>query len=37
MDFAMLRQGYRTIFRNPNALCYAAVFIEGCCVLGLFP
>ncbi len=21
----------------PNALCYAAVFIEGCCVLGLFP
>ena len=37
IDFAMLRQGYRTIFRNPNALCYAAVFIEGCCVLGLFP
>ena len=33
----MLRHGYRTIFSNPNALCYAAVFIEGCCVLGLFP
>jgi predicted MFS family arabinose efflux permease len=32
-----LRHGYRTIFANPNALCYAAVFIEGCCVLGLFP
>jgi len=32
-----LRHGYRTIFNNPNALCYAAVFIEGCCVLGLFP
>jgi predicted MFS family arabinose efflux permease len=37
MDLAMLRQGYRTIFGNPNALCYGAVFIEGCCVLGLFP
>jgi predicted MFS family arabinose efflux permease len=33
-----LRQGYRTIFSNPNArICYTAVFIEGCCVLGLFP
>jgi predicted MFS family arabinose efflux permease len=37
MDFGMLRHGYRTIFANPNALCYGAVFIEGCCVLGLFP
>ncbi len=37
-NLAMLRQGYRTIFSNPNArICYAAVFIEGCCVLGLFP
>jgi predicted MFS family arabinose efflux permease len=36
-SLAMLRHGYRTIFANPNALCYAAVFIEGCCVLGLFP
>ncbi len=38
MDFAVLRQGYRTIFANPNArVVYTAVFIEGCCVLGLFP
>jgi len=36
-NFAALRHGYRTIFANPNAFCYAAVFIEGCCVLGLFP
>jgi len=36
-NLKMLRHGYRTIFTNPNALCYAAVFIEGCCVLGLFP
>ncbi len=37
-SLAMLRQGYRTIFSNPNArICYVAVFIEGCCVLGLFP
>jgi predicted MFS family arabinose efflux permease len=33
-----LRHGYRTIFTNPNArVCYSAVFVEGCCVLGLFP
>jgi predicted MFS family arabinose efflux permease len=38
MDLGVLRQGYRTIFANPNAIvCYGAVFIEGCCVLGLFP
>jgi predicted MFS family arabinose efflux permease len=36
-SLSTLGQGYRTIFSNPNALCYAAVFIEGCCVLGLFP
>jgi predicted MFS family arabinose efflux permease len=36
-NFAALRHGYRTIFANPNAFCYAAVFVEGCCVLGLFP
>ena len=35
---ASVKQGYRTIFTNPNArVCYSAVFIEGCCVLGLFP
>ncbi len=33
-----LKQGYRTIFSNPNArVCFSAVFIEGCCVFGLFP
>ena len=33
-----LKTGYRTIFTNPNApVCYSAVFVEGCCVLGLFP
>ena len=38
MDLGLLRQGYRTIFANPNAvICFAAVFVEGCCVLGLFP
>ncbi len=36
-NLSALRQGYRTIFANPNALCYGAVFIEGCCVPGLFP
>src|SRR2546421_12576672 len=38
MTLGMLKHGYRTIFANPNAIvCYGAVFIEGCCVLGLFP
>jgi predicted MFS family arabinose efflux permease len=36
-SLSSLRHGYRTIFSNPNVVCYAAVFIEGCCVLGLFP
>jgi predicted MFS family arabinose efflux permease len=37
-NLSALRHGYRTIFANPNArICYSAVFIEGCCVLGLFP
>jgi len=37
-SFGALRQGYRTIFANPNArVCYSAVFVEGYCVLGLFP
>jgi predicted MFS family arabinose efflux permease len=32
------KTGYCTIFSNPNApVCYGAVFVEGCCVLGLFP
>jgi predicted MFS family arabinose efflux permease len=37
-SLAALKAGYRTIFTNPNArICYSAVFIEGSCVLGLFP
>ena len=33
-----LRKGYAEIFSNPNAaICYTAVFVEGVCVLGLFP
>jgi predicted MFS family arabinose efflux permease len=38
VSFATLRHGYRTILSNPNArVCFTAVFIEGLCVLGLFP
>jgi predicted MFS family arabinose efflux permease len=38
VSFATLRHGYRTIMANPNArVCFTAVFIEGVCVLGLFP
>lgn len=38
IDVASLRQGYREIFANPNSrVCYTAVFVEGCIVLGLFP
>jgi predicted MFS family arabinose efflux permease len=37
-DLSVLRHGYRTIFANPNArICFGAVFIEGCCIFGLFP
>lgn len=37
-NFGQLRQHYRAIFRHPHArVCYTAVFIEGSCVLGLFP
>ena len=37
-SFSTLKAGYRTIFTNPNArVCYSAVFVEGCCVLGVFP
>jgi predicted MFS family arabinose efflux permease len=37
-SLSTLKSGYRTIFANPNArVCYSAVFVEGCCVLGLFP
>jgi predicted MFS family arabinose efflux permease len=38
MPLSQLRQGYRAIFANPNArVCFTAVFIEGLCILGLFP
>jgi predicted MFS family arabinose efflux permease len=37
-NLSALKTGYYTIFTNPNArVCYSAVFVEGCCVLGLFP
>jgi len=37
-NLSALKAGYYTIFTNPNArVCYSAVFVEGCCVLGLFP
>lgn len=38
VNIASLRHGYRVIFANPNTpICYAAVFVEGCVILGLFP
>lgn len=37
-DVAALKRGYRTIFANSNAaICFGAVFVEGCCVLGVLP
>ena len=38
VELSTLRKGYSEIFSNPNAaVCYSAVFVEGICVLGLFP
>lgn len=38
VSLGALKQGYRVILANPKArVCFAAVFIEGLCVLGLFP
>lgn len=38
VSLGVIRHGYRTIFANPNTLiCYSAVFIEGCCILGIMP
>ena len=38
VTFAALRQGYRTIFANPNAaICFTAVFVEGLFILGSLP
>jgi predicted MFS family arabinose efflux permease len=37
-DFASARSGYRAIFRNPlSKICFAAVFVEGALMYGLFP
>lgn len=37
-DLSAVKRSYGTIFANPNArVCYSAVFLEGCCVFGLFP
>lgn len=37
-NLRQLANGYRAIFANRNApVCYSAVFIEGCVILGLFP
>lgn len=38
VELAGLRQGYRTIFANPNAkVVFLAVFTEGICIFGIFP
>jgi predicted MFS family arabinose efflux permease len=37
-DVASVRSGYRAIFRNPlSKICFAAVFVEGALMYGLFP
>lgn len=37
-NFATIINNYRSIFSHPHSrVCYPAVFIEGSCVLGLFP
>ncbi|MCO5129661.1 MAG: MFS transporter [Xanthobacteraceae bacterium] len=37
-SLATLWHGYQVLFRNPRTrVCYSVVFIEGCCVLGVFP
>ena len=38
LDLATIPANYRIVFANPKAkICYAAVFIEGVFVFGLFP
>lgn len=38
VNLAGIGQNYRAILKHPNArICYSAVFLEGCCLLGLFP
>jgi predicted MFS family arabinose efflux permease len=37
-NFAAMLKNYRAIFAHPHArVCYGGVFIEGSCLLGLFP
>lgn len=37
-NFAQIASNYRAIFAHPHArVCYVAVFLEGSCVLGVFP
>jgi predicted MFS family arabinose efflux permease len=37
-SLAGMREGYRRVFRNPRApVCYAAVFLEGVAIYGVFP
>lgn len=37
-DFATLRHGYQILFANPRTrICYSVVFVEGCCIFGVFP
>lgn len=38
VSLGALKEGYRVILGNPKArVCFTAVFIEGLCVLGMFP
>ena len=37
-SLATLWHGYKVLFANPRTrICYSVVFVEGCCVLGVFP
>lgn len=37
-SLARIREAYAQVFANPRAkICYAAVFVEGVCIIGLVP
>ena len=37
-SLSALWHGYAVLFSNPRTrVCYSVVFVEGCCVLGVFP
>ena len=37
-SLSSLWHGYQVLFANPRTrVCYSIVFLEGCCVLGVFP